>query len=68
MAKSLELSFQGLDKTVTMSVRNLKDPLTPTEIKTAMEAMIQSNAFSGGLVSVKGARTVDRVTQDITFA
>ncbi|WP_075983665.1 DUF2922 domain-containing protein [Bacillus massilinigeriensis] len=65
MAKTLELSFEGRIKPVKIIVRNPKDSLTPAEVKAAMDSMIQSNIFSNALVSVVGARYIDRTTQDI---
>ena len=69
MAKTLELTFNGEDGgSVKISVRNPKDSLTPTEIKTAMEQMVQANIFTsseGDIVGVKSARMIDRTTADI---
>ncbi|KAB2328009.1 DUF2922 domain-containing protein [Cytobacillus depressus] len=68
MAKTLELHFDGERGLVKVAIRNPKDPLSPAEIKAAMEKMVQANIFTsanGDLVGVKSARLVDRNTQDI---
>lgn len=71
MAKTLEMNFNAEFGTTKISIKNPKDSLSPTEIKTAMEAMVQSNAFKttkGDLIGVVDARVVERTTQDIELA
>lgn len=68
MNKTLELNFDAEKGPVKVSIRNPKNPVSPVEIKTAMEKMVQANIFTttnGDLVAVKSARLVDRSTQDI---
>lgn len=68
MSKTLELNFDGEKGPVKVSVRNPKDPISPAEIKAAMEKMVQANIFTssnGDVVGVHSARLVDRTTQDI---
>jgi hypothetical protein len=70
MAKTLELNFDAEFGAAKISVKNPKEPLTPAEIKTAMDAMVQSNAFSsakGSLVKANSARVIDRTTEDIVL-
>lgn len=71
MAKTLELTFTAeLGGEVKISVRNPKESLTPTQIKVAMEQMIQAGIFKstkGSLVGVAGARYVDRTTEDVVL-
>ncbi|MEC2075853.1 DUF2922 domain-containing protein [Metabacillus fastidiosus] len=70
MAKVLELVFDAEHGTAKLTVRNPKDSLTPLEVKTAMDQMVQGNVFTttnGFLVSPKSARIIDRTTQDIVL-
>ncbi|WP_077214919.1 DUF2922 domain-containing protein [Bacillus dakarensis] len=68
MAKVLELNFTtALGKTAKLTVDQPVEPIDPAAIKTAMEAIIASNAFnstSGDLVAVEGARVVERNVTD----
>lgn len=67
MAKTLELSFNTEFGEKKITIKNPKDSLTPAEIKTAMDELVLSNVFKadGNFVSAKGARVIDRTTQDI---
>lgn len=70
MAKTLELNFDAEFGAAKISVKNPKDSLTPAEIKTAMDAMVQADAFSsakGSLVKANSARVIDRTTEDIVL-
>ncbi|WP_019152606.1 DUF2922 domain-containing protein [Robertmurraya massiliosenegalensis] len=64
MAKTLELQFvTDFGNSFNISVDAPKEPVEPTEVKAAMEAVIASNAFfsqKGRLASVKGARIIER--------
>jgi hypothetical protein len=64
MAKTLELQFgTEFGKVARLTVDNPVEPIDPAALKVAMEAIIASNAFfsaSGNLVSVGGARVVER--------
>jgi hypothetical protein len=68
MAKTLELNFDALAGPAKITIKNPKDSLTPAEIKAAMDEIVVSDAFmttNGNLISAKGARMIDRTTQDI---
>ena len=68
MSKTLELIFDGDVGPVKISIRNPKHPVSPAEIKAAMEKLVQANIFTssgGDVVAVKGARLIDRSTQEI---
>lgn len=64
MAKSLELQFvTEAGSTSNISLDAPKEPVDPVAVKTAMQAIIASNAFysaKGKLVAAKGARVVER--------
>ena len=64
MAKTIELQFvTELGKPASLSIENPKEPVNPVEVKTAMEAIIASNAFftgNGDLTAISGARVIDR--------
>jgi hypothetical protein len=68
MAKTLELQFgTDLGKVARLTVDNPVEPVDPAALKVAMESIIASNAFFsvyGNLVSVGGARVVERNVTD----
>lgn len=71
MAAVLELYFEtqmgGVEKIV---VREPGESLTPAEVKAVMEELVTADIFatrSGGLLSPKSARYVERSVQDIEF-
>ena len=69
MAKTLEMVFETQDgKSSTISVENPKEPVDVSQLKMAMQQMIVANAFtstSGDLISVKGARLVERNVEEV---
>lgn len=70
MAKTLELVFNATTGPTKLSIRNPKNGLTPLEIKTAMNELIQANVFTsskGNFESINSARYVDRSTEDIVL-
>ncbi|MBT2757509.1 DUF2922 domain-containing protein [Mesobacillus foraminis] len=68
MAKTLELQFvTDLGKIAKLTVDGPAEPINAAAVKHAMEAIIASNAFYsnyGSLVSVSGARVVERNVTD----
>ena len=69
MAKTLEMVFETQDgKSSTISIENPKEPVDVSQLKMAMQQMIVANAFtsaSGDLISVKGARLVERNVEEV---
>lgn len=67
MDKTLQMVFlNNSGKNVTLSVSNVKDSVTPDEIKTIMDLVVQKNIFSstgGDLKSVMSASIVARDTE-----
>lgn len=67
--KKLELKFLNEDgKTVTYSLEQPVEPVVPATVKNAMDDIITQNAFTssgGDLISIKGARIVDREVTEI---
>ncbi|WP_077329210.1 DUF2922 domain-containing protein [Virgibacillus siamensis] len=67
--KKLELKFLNVEgKTVTYSLDKPNEPVDPAAVKAAMDEIINQNAFAtsgGDIVSIKGARVVERNVQDI---
>ncbi len=72
MAKSLELSFlTQTGKISKLSVDNPKEPINPAAIKQAMEQIITANIIqttNGDLVSVEGAKVIERNVTDYELA
>lgn len=70
--KKLELKFLNADgKTVTYSLDKPVEPVDPVAVKAAMDEIINQNAFAtsgGDIVSIKGARVVERNVQEIELA
>ncbi|MBM4761012.1 DUF2922 domain-containing protein [Bacillus sp. B15-48] len=64
MTKTLELQFvTDLGKTARLTVENPTEPINEAAVKTAMESIIEANAFfssQGNLVAVGGARVIER--------
>ncbi|MDQ0154819.1 DUF2922 domain-containing protein [Robertmurraya andreesenii] len=64
MMKTLELQFvTDSNQATNISLDAPKEPVDPVAVKSAMEAIIVSNAFystKGKLVAVKGARVIER--------
>lgn len=68
MAKTLELEFVTENGEIArISVDNPKEPIEETVVKSSIEAIIASGVFftpSGSLVTVKGARVIERNVTD----
>ncbi|UTE73538.1 DUF2922 domain-containing protein [Rossellomorea marisflavi] len=68
MAKALELIFRNeMGKLATISVIGPKEPVDPAAVKAAMEDLIAKDVFGssgGSLVSIEGARIVERNVTD----
>jgi hypothetical protein len=68
MAKTLELQFgTEMGGTARISIDNPKEPIETATVKTSMNQIIAAGVFfspTGNLVSVKGARVVDRNVTD----
>jgi hypothetical protein len=68
MAKVLELQFRtDTGKTAKISVNDPIDPIDTIQVKAAMDNLIATAVFgssSGALVSVDGARVVERNVTD----
>ncbi|MFJ7829352.1 DUF2922 domain-containing protein [Peribacillus sp. NPDC097284] len=69
MAKALEMIFVTEEgKSSTISVDNPKEPVDVNQVKQAMQQIIAQNVFitsSGDIVSIKGARVVERNVEDV---
>ncbi|WP_164667749.1 DUF2922 domain-containing protein [Virgibacillus doumboii] len=67
--KKLELKFLNEEgKTVTYSLEKPIEPVDSVAVKAAMDEIIAQNAFSssgGDVVSIKGARVVERNVQEV---
>ncbi|WP_164667712.1 DUF2922 family protein [Virgibacillus doumboii] len=65
--KKLELKFLNQEgKAVTYSLENPIEPVNPVTVKAVMDEIIAQNAFTtsgGDVVSIKGARVVERIVQ-----
>jgi hypothetical protein len=68
MAKTLELQFvTEMGKIAKLVVDNPKEPIELATVKQSMENILSSGVFysnSGNLVSIKGARVIDRTVTD----
>lgn len=71
MAKTLQLQFLNEEqKTVTISIDNPIEPVSPATVDAAMDTILSANVFisaGGDLVSKKGARLVERNVAEVTF-
>lgn len=69
MAQVLEMVFKNQgQKNFSISLNDPRADLTPAEVKTAMDAVIEKNIFkssSGDVVEVSGARIVDRTITEL---
>ncbi|WP_164667650.1 DUF2922 domain-containing protein [Virgibacillus doumboii] len=67
--KKLELKYLNEEgKTVTYSLEKPVEPVDPVAVKAAMDEIIAQNAFTssgGDVVSIKGARVVERNVQEV---
>ncbi|WP_040207419.1 DUF2922 domain-containing protein [Neobacillus jeddahensis] len=72
MAKTLELQFgTEFGKTANITIDNPKEPIDEEIVKLSMAQIIASEVFvsvSGKLVSVKGARVIDRNVTEYELA
>ncbi|PLR69448.1 DUF2922 domain-containing protein [Bacillus sp. UMB0893] len=71
MSKILELQFLNAEgKQVKINIDSPKEPLAESEISSAMDMILSSNAFTsagGDFISKKGARVVERNVTDLTI-
>lgn len=67
--KNLELKFENEDgKTVTYSLEKPVEPVDPESVKSAMDEIIEQNAFTsagGDLIAKKSARLVEHTVEEI---
>ncbi len=67
MARKLELIFKNEeDKSVKLTIDNAIDDIEASEVKAAMDEIIDKNVFlskGGELVGIAGARVVDTTIQ-----
>lgn len=70
MAKSVTMTFINADgKKSSISVNNVKDGLTNTEVSAAMDTIIAKNVFTtsgGAFVSKDSAQIVDRTVSSLS--
>lgn len=70
MAKKLEMVFRdATNKTMKITVDNIKDTLTDAEVKTAMETIIAKDIFEtqgGSLIAIDDAKIVDINETDLS--
>jgi hypothetical protein len=68
MARTLELQFATeLGGTARITVDNPKEPVDPALVKQSMEQILTAGVFysnTGNLVSIKGARLIERNVTD----
>jgi hypothetical protein len=68
MAKTLELQFATeMGGTARITIDNPKEPIETAAVKASMNQIIAAGVFfspTGNLVSVKGARVIDRSVTD----
>lgn len=69
MAKKLEMVFKDAsNKTMKITVDNVKDAITDAEVKTAMQTILSKDIFvtdAGSLVSIDDAKIVDTTETDL---
>ena len=66
MAKTLRMIFNTVDNDqFVLSVKDPKDGLTATEVESAMNAIIATDAFVAGPVSIDSAEIVDRTVIEL---
>nr|WP_106779038.1 DUF2922 domain-containing protein [Lysinibacillus timonensis] len=72
MAVTLEMKFNTANgKTMTISVNEPKDNLTPTEITTVMQTIIDQDVFHNegfALVGINQARMIERNVSELTLS
>ncbi|TFD99671.1 DUF2922 domain-containing protein [Jeotgalibacillus sp. R-1-5s-1] len=72
MDKTLELIFITSEgSTTSLSVDGPTEPIDPAAVQTAMQTIIDQNAFvstSGSLVGIKSARVLTRGVEPVDFA
>ncbi|KAA0548444.1 DUF2922 domain-containing protein [Bacillus sp. BGMRC 2118] len=71
MAKTLQLQFiNEEEKTVTISIDNPIEPVSPAAIDAAMDTILSANVFvsaGGDLITKKGARVVESNVNEVTL-
>ncbi|KGR74830.1 DUF2922 domain-containing protein [Ureibacillus sinduriensis] len=71
MTQVLVLKFDaGNGKTMTLTVDEPRDNLTPTEVEDVMQKIIASNIFhhsGSSLIAINQARIVERTVSEIQF-
>ena len=69
MAKKLEMTFKDAsNKTMKITVDNVKNGITDAEVKTAMQIILSKDIFvtdAGSLVAIDDARIVDTTETDL---
>jgi len=72
MNRYLRMVFRtNIDKLVAIRVTEVRDSITPAEVKGVMEAILATNAVttaSGDLVSVDGAFLVETSTTELSVS
>lgn len=64
--KTVKMIFGKADGTkASLSLRYAKDDLTEAQIRSAMQAVIDNDALTAGVVSIVGAELIDRTVTDI---
>ncbi|MFC7686922.1 DUF2922 domain-containing protein [Ureibacillus sp. GCM10028918] len=71
MAQVLEMKFDTDNgKTMTLTVNDPKENLTPTEVENVMQTIISSNIFhntGSSLIGINQAQIVERTVSEIEF-
>ena len=72
MNRYLRMVFRtSVDKLVAIRVTEVRDDITPAEVKAVMDAILATNAVttaSGDLVSVDGAYLVETTTTELAVS
>ena len=64
--KTVKMTFGRVDGTkASLSLRYAKDDLTEAQVRSAMQAVIDNDALTAGVVSIVGAELIDRTVTDI---
>ncbi|MDD4836582.1 MAG: DUF2922 domain-containing protein [Dethiosulfovibrio sp.] len=64
--KTVKMIFGKVDGTkASLSLRYAKDDLTEAQVRSAMQAVIDNDALTAGVVSIVGAELIDRTVTDI---
>lgn len=69
MAKVLEMKFEAANgKNFTISINDPKPDLTPSDVSSAMETIMNQGVFhvnGSALVSIKQARMIDKTIENL---